>query len=208
MDYEEKDFKKKFQKIIDLLDLFLLEECSRCKHKVKISILDGECPRCKEVAISGDLYPDICEIYQQLFIDAIHGCMDEKISSREDYRSHFIRDYTSLETFLLQVAEELMRKKHMNDKIISFIFEEMKPDIRLYFRLLDSLDVKLEKKDKAFIESLRKIQEIRNKIVHKAYHPSEEETLGAFEKIAKVFYILHPYSIFTKKRKIGPAEWI
>jgi len=207
MDNEENYFEKSFKKIVDLLDLLLLEECPNCKHKVKISILDGECPRCKETVMYGNFYPDVCEIYQELFIDAMRGCLEEEMSYG-DYRSHFIRVYTSLETFLLQIAEEQMRKKHINDKIISFIFDEMRPDVGLYFKLLDSLDVKVEKKDKVFIESIRKIQEIRNKIVHRAYYPSEEETSGTFEKIAKVFYILHAYTIFTKKRKIGPAEWV
>jgi hypothetical protein len=210
MDYEEDYFKKRFQEILDSLDWFLLEECSKCKRKVKISILDGECPSCKEPAIQGKLYPNIYEIYQELFVDAIHGCMDEKMKMKRkrDYRPHFIRVYTSLETFLLRVAEEQMRKKHINSKVVSFIFDNMRPDVGLYFELLDSLDVKVEKKDKTFIEGLRKIQKIRNIVVHKAEYPSEEQVLEAFEKIAKVFSILCAYSIFTKKRKIGPAEWV
>ena len=207
MDYEASYFKKRFQEILDSLGWFLLKECSKCKRKVKISILDGQCPSCKETAIPGKLYPDICEIYKELFIDAIHGCMDEEMKRKEDYRPHFIRVYTSLETFLCRVAEGQMRKKHINSKVVSFIFDNMRPDVGLYFELLDSLDVKVGKKDKAFIEGLRKIQKMRNIVVHKAEYPSKEQVLEAFEKIAKVFYILHAHSIF-KPRRTGPAAWV
>ena len=71
MEPEVKKFKTELQGIIDSLEWFGFDKCPNCGIPLKYSILDGDegvvCPKCKKNTIWGDLIPEKCEIYQDLF---------------------------------------------------------------------------------------------------------------------------------------------
>ena len=250
MNYEEKDFKKKLQNTIDSLEWFGFEECSECKTTFKHSVLDGdegiECPSCG-MKIIGDLFPNPCEEYQQLFLEAIREAMRIKIEDRGGFRHPYQDAFTSCELFLRQIVFAQFKKTMLNDNLIllisnrlrenkspvkeertflekveeskfketyldegmiSYIFDITKPNIWFYLKVLKNLGLKLEEESEAYLKGLiKETGDIRNNIAHIAKNPSEEEILDVFEKIANIFHILAPYSIFDKKRKIETG-WI
>lgn len=204
-----KEFKKRLNVVINILGWAILERCHNCKKKFNVSILDEEakCPYCGCEIISDSFLPEFCEIYQELFLEAIRGSWKVTVDGTGDYRYCFIQAYTSLECFLRQISQELMEKKKVDDKVISFILDEVRPDVKMYFSLFKKyLGISLGRKDEETTKKLIGVQSIRNKIVHKGVCSSEGEILNALETIAKVFYIFHEYSIFKTKRKIPPAE--
>lgn len=200
MESEIKKFKTELQDIIDSLEWFGFDNCPNCKSSVKFSILDSDegaiCPKCKKITIWGDLFPSHCEIYQEFFLSAMRESLRKKIDVTEDFRSSFIEVYTALEIFLQKLVESQFKKRNIDDKIIEFMLNEMRPDVRFYFRLFKVLDFDLDKESEKHIEKVREIQELRNKVVHKGYLPSEGEILRAFKRISRIFIILSNYSIF------------
>lgn len=206
---EEREFKSRLKDILDSLGWDILKKCE-CGNMIKVPALDNEyrCLKCGTNYITDGPLPECCEVYQQLFFDAIRGSLKEKIDATEEYSSHFIKAYTSLEVFFQQIARDKLEKKHTNEKIISFILNEMRPDFRLYLKLLQCLEAKEAKQEKKFKDLLASTQDIRNNVVHRAYSPSDEQILKAFESIAEIFHILHPHSIFGRKRKIPPPELV
>lgn len=207
---EEREFKSRLENILDSLGWVILRECDKCGAKFKVPVLNKEfqCLKCGTNYHDYISLPDYCEVYQELYLDAIRGCLKEKTEGTEEYSSHFIKAYTSLEVFFQQIARDKLEKKHTNEKVISFILDEMRPDFRLYLKLLQCLEAKEAKQEKKFKDLLASTQDIRNNVVHRAYSPSDEQILKAFESIAEIFHILHPHSIFGRKRKMPPPEWV
>ena len=206
---DEEEFKRGLQEIIDSLGWFIFHKC-KCGKKIKVPALDSEysCSKCGTIYNDYCSLPEYCEVYQELFLEAIRGSFKEKIDVTDEYRYHFIKAYTSLEIFFQQIARDKLEKKHTNKEVISFILEEMRPDFELYLKLLQCLEVKETKQGKKFRDLLASTRAIRNNIVHRGYSPSDEQILKAFESIAEIFHILHPHSIFDRKRKIPPTEWV
>ncbi|MBL7131256.1 MAG: hypothetical protein ISS45_07645 [Candidatus Omnitrophica bacterium] len=126
---EEKDFKKKLQNIIDSLEWFGFEKCSECKTTLKHSVLDGdegiECPSCG-MKISGDLFPNPCEKYQNLFLEAIREAMRIKIEGTNDFRHPYLDAFTSYELFLRQIVSAQFKKTKLNENLILFISNRLR----------------------------------------------------------------------------------
>ena len=198
MEAEIKKFKIELQKIIDSLEWFYIEKCKcpNCGNELffKVSVLDEDkgviCPKCKKNTIlGGDFFPKNCETYQYLFLDAMRESLRRVVDATYDFRSCYVRAYTSFEIFLYKVTVSQFKKKNVDGEIISFILDEVRPKIEFYFKLFKKLNVVLDKKDEKDIE-LRRIQNVRNGIVHKGFFISEEQILKAFEKISRIFRIL------------------
>ncbi len=206
---DEEEFKKGLQEIIDSLGWLIFHKC-KCGEKIKVPALDSEysCSKCETIYNDYCSVPEYCEVYQELFLDAVRGSLKEKLDVTEDYGAHFIKAFTSLELFLQKIARDKLERKNTSDEVMTFIFNEMKPDIGLSLKLLEYLGAEEVKKYERDLKELKATQQIRNNIVHRARSPSDKQILEAFGRIAKIFHILHSHSIFDRKRKTPPIEWV
>jgi len=194
MNYSVKKFKIELQKIVDSLEWFHFDKCPNCGAPLKASILDGNegvvCSKCKEGIMWGDFFPEECEKYQYLFLDAMRESLERVVDVTYDFCSCYLRAYTSLEVFLSKVVEYQFKKRRADDKAIQSRL--MRTNLNSYKKLLKEVNIEIE--EKAW-STLWKVAEVRNKIVHKGFLPSEEQILKAFKRISRIFIILSGYSI-------------
>ena len=186
--------------------------CSQldCGKPVRYSVLDAsfvtgnaeaESPRCASghAAGGGDLSVGHDERYRSLFQDAIALSVNYYYPNLSD--AAVVLAHASLELFLSKVIEYQLKRRKVEEGITRFILNDMKPNMRAYGDLLETLGIKV-KKTKEW-EKLWEVSRIRDDVVHRGRYPSDEEVLLVFERIARAFTILseHYLSSFDEGSK-------
>lgn len=230
----EEEGLKRLRVIIDRLGWYTSDSCSACNSLVKFSVVDlaatdgaVECPNGHHAVFASWHPSNSTTDHRSLFEDAI-----EEIAKRLTNRMGrgcgvaAVLAHTSLEVFLSKVIVDQLVEKKVDDTVIQFILDEMRPDIRTYLSLLEKLGIvrlkgDKEKKQKSgaekkqrseeeveedFWRSLRGVSDQRNGFVHRGREPSDGKAVWACEKIAEVFWKLRDFHRAEEPRK--PPEEI
>lgn len=206
----EEEGLKRLHAIIDRLDWYAIDACPN-GHQVRRSVLDSSslsddgvrCSQCGESPPASDFcgVSDQMVSFRGLFQDAIELlAMVVKARTRFGSDVPVVLAHTSLEIFLREAVERKLRKTAVDDRVITFILKDMRPDIKTYLDCLRTLGVIQAIKDKEeegqdkpkqsldkFLDSLREVSDWRNAFIHRAQPIGEEQAIRSCEKIAEAF---------------------
>jgi len=226
---EVSELKDKLKDVITLLGWYGTETCSKpgCGKPVRYSVLDSSfvtgnveseslnCPSGHGSVVGGDLSVGHGERYRSMFQDAIALSVNYYYPNLSD--AAVVLAHTSLELFLSRVIEYQLKKRRVDEAIARFVLDDMKPNMRAYGELLETLGIKVKimkgekllevsvKKTKEW-EKLWEVSRIRDDVVHRGRYPSDEEVLLVLGKIAAAFtnlseHYLSPFDEGSKARQ-------